>query len=100
MTHHKRVRRDSDAERRITTVQEILRRWDPIGLQPGTNGPPDEYDGYAARLVALVSGGCSIDELCRYLETLCSVSMGVEADIDRDHAIAAEIVNALRTTTP
>ena len=49
MTHGECVRMNRDAERRIATVQEILRRWDPIRMQPGTSGPRGEYDAYAPR---------------------------------------------------
>lgn len=33
----------------VYTVQDALRRWDPIGVQPGEDGPADEYDSYAPR---------------------------------------------------
>ncbi len=62
--------RKHDAMRRIALVQEILRGWDPISVDPGNFAPADEYDGYAPHIVSMVAQGCSIDELCRHLEVV------------------------------
>jgi hypothetical protein len=37
----------------ISVVADILRRWDPINVQPGTVGPADEYDSYAPHIVSM-----------------------------------------------
>jgi len=34
----------------IRIVESILRRWDPIGVEPGELGPADEYDSYAPHM--------------------------------------------------
>ncbi len=39
--------RKQDAMARVREVQAILRRWDPIGVEPGKEAPADEYDTYA-----------------------------------------------------
>ena len=84
------------AMRQIDRLQAILRKWDPIGVQPGEFAPADEYDSYAPHIVSLVARGCSVAELTRHMEELRTGIIGVEANPERDHEIAAEIVEALR----
>ena len=79
---------------RVSIVQEILRRWDPIG---GQSVPADEYDSYTPHIVSMVVQGCSIEELCAQLEWI-RVDMGIGPSHDRDREIAAEILRALRNT--
>ncbi len=83
------------AMRQIGQVQAILRRWDPIGVQPGEFAPADEYDSYAPHIVSLVARGCSVAQLARHMEELRTGIIGVEANPERDHEIANEIVEAL-----
>jgi hypothetical protein len=45
--------RKRDAMQRVSVVQEISRRWDPIG---GWLVPADEYDSYAPQIVFMVAG--------------------------------------------
>ena len=40
---------------RVRAVEEILRRWDPIGVEAGKLAPLDEYDRYAPHIVSLVA---------------------------------------------
>lgn len=61
----------------IRVVADILRRWDPINVQPGTLGPADEYDSYAAHIVSMVKSGCTIEELAEHLDHLCVNNMGL-----------------------
>ena len=85
------------AMRQVRAVQTILRRWDPIGVGPGTGDWPDnEYDGYAAHIVSLVAQGCSADELTNHLTQLRRDTIGVGGDVGSDAAIADEILAALR----
>src|SRR5437870_4075979 len=85
-----------DAMKSIATVQEILRRWDPIGIQPGKLGPKDEYDGYAPHVVSLVAQGCSFEQLSDHLGIIRTGKIGIEANPARDREIAGEIIRALR----
>ncbi len=85
--------------RHVAEVQSILRRWDPIGIQPGELGPADEYDNYAPHIVSLVSQGCSVQMLARHLEDLRTGPIGVEANPERDREIAKEIVEVLRSNS-
>ena len=85
--------------RRVAEVQSILRRWDPIGIQPGELGPADEYDNYAPHIVSLVSQGCSVPMLARHLGDLRTGAIGVGPNPERDRGIAKEIVEALRNET-
>ena len=64
---------------RVAKVQEILRRWDPIGVQPGELAPADEYDSYAPHIVSMVAQGCSREQLGAHLETIRTEAIGVEA---------------------
>lgn len=81
---------------RVAKVQEILRRWDPIGIQPGEMAPADEYDSYAPHLVSIVAQDCSRELLCAHLEALRKDTIGVEADRETDCEIADEIIKAIR----
>ena len=90
---HKAARK-RDAKQRVSIVQEILRRWNPIG---GQSVPADEYDSYAPHIVSMVAQGCSLEQLCTYLEGIL-VEMGIGPSHDRDREIAGEILRALRHT--
>jgi hypothetical protein len=81
--------------RPVNRVQVILRRWDPIGVQPGEVAPDDEYDSYAPHIVSLVVQGCSVALLARHLERLRTETIGLEANPEYDKEIANEIVETL-----
>ena len=51
--------RKRQATEQIRAVEAVLRRWDPIGVEPGISGPADEYDSYAPHIVSMVLGGAS-----------------------------------------
>lgn len=88
----------------IRAVQSILRRWDPIGVQPGFLGPADEYDSYAPHIVTMVLGGCTIEALAAYLERLGVETMGIgpSSPLSRAHSteFATEIIRHFRGATP
>jgi hypothetical protein len=81
---------------RVIKVQEILRRWDPIGVQPAALAPADEYDSYAPHIVSMVARGCSREHLCAYLETIRTDTIGVGTNHEKDWEIAGEIIEAIR----
>jgi hypothetical protein len=81
---------------KIHAVEEILRRWDPIGVCPGDFAPADEYDDYAPHIVSLVAQGASIEQLTQHLENIRMLAIGVEIDRNHDRNIAKEIIRALR----
>ena len=81
---------------RVAKVQEILRRWDPIGVQPGELAPADEYDSYAPHIVSMTAQGCSREHLCAHLETVRTDTIGVETNHEKDWEIAGEIIEAIR----
>jgi DNA-directed RNA polymerase subunit RPC12/RpoP len=85
----------SNAERSVERVADVLRRWDPMGVDPGAAGPADEYDGYAPMLVELASKGASVDELAQHLGILRAAMMGVRGDAASDRSIASAVVAAL-----
>jgi hypothetical protein len=80
----------------IRLVEAGLRRWDPIGVEPGSVAPADEYDSYAPRIVSMVKSGCTVDELAAHLEHLGSETMGLGPSnaLSRAHSLkfAAEIL--------
>ncbi len=82
--------------KKISAVQEILRRWDPIGIAPGSFGPADEYDEYASHIVTLVMQGCTEGDLSRHLGIIRTEVIGVEEHLSWDAKIAEEILAALR----
>ena len=95
---HKMLKNAAMADIRL--VQAILRRWDPIGVEPGSVARADEYDSYAPHIVSLVKGGCTAEELASHLEHLGSETMGLGPSnpLSQAHSLkfAAEIVVSLR----
>ena len=89
--------RKQEAMLSVQAVQVILRRWDPIGVEPGEMPPTDEYDSYAPHIVSMVTQGCSLDQLSSYLKKLRTGVIGVEANPERDADIANKIIEALRS---
>lgn len=73
-------------------VEEVLRRWDPIGVARGDLAPADEYDSYAPHVVSLLSGGTSVTELAGHLEHVRTVTIGLAADPARDTKCAEELI--------
>jgi hypothetical protein len=88
--------RKNAAIAKIRAVEEILRRWDPIGVQPGTSGPADEYDSYAPHMVSMVEGGCTVEELASHLGELSNATLGVGSNLKTNANFAAQIVEVLR----
>ena len=96
MTGNPRKEQTRDAMQLVSKVEDILRRWDPIGIAPGEAGPADEYDSYAPHIVSMVAQGCSLAELSHHLEVIRVERTGVEANRDRDREMAGEILQAIR----
>ncbi len=92
--------RKNDVMESIRIVEEILRRWDPIGVQPGVVAPADEYDSYAPDIVSMVGNGCTVEEIASRLEFLAVETMGLRPSSPsaRQHhgGFAALIVDTLR----
>ena len=88
--------RKNAAKVQTRQVEEILRRWDPIGVEPGTMAPLDEYDSYAPHIVSLVEGGRTIAELAAHLEDVAVSTIGVRSNPERSAQFAAEIMRILR----
>lgn len=89
--------RKNDAMRQVRIVEAILRRWNPIGLEPGEDWPADEYDRYAPPIVTLVAAGCSIDDLARHLAAVSTDSIGRASAPEDEIDFAREIITALRS---
>ncbi|MBN8481897.1 MAG: hypothetical protein J0L88_09950 [Xanthomonadales bacterium] len=80
---------------RVRRVEAILRRWDPIGVGPGSSAPSDEYDGYALRAVSMVEAYCTVEQLADFLQTLCTETIGVDLDRNESASIASQIIEAV-----
>ena len=93
--HGEQRKRNQEAMKQTRAVQAILRRWDPIGVEPGQVAPADEYDSYAPHIVSMVAHGCSIEQLSSHLERLRTETMGVGPNPQRDDDVADEILVAL-----
>lgn len=77
-------------------VQEVLRSWDPIGIQPGTIAPFDEYDSYAlAALSTLESKQCTY-ELAKKLDYFRTSCMGLGSCFSVELFYAETIADVLR----
>ncbi|CAD5377080.1 hypothetical protein OF001_U20007 [Pseudomonas sp. OF001] len=95
---HKTLNDEAVAD--IRTVEAILRRWDPIGVEPGSMAPADEYDSYAPYLVSMARNGCTLEEVTARLEYLASETMGLGPSTaqSREHSskFAAQIIEAVQ----
>jgi hypothetical protein len=96
-THDKTNKRDPVA--RIRLVEGVLRRWDPVGVQPGRFAPAEEYDSYAPQIVCMVESGCSADALVAHLEHLSVHTLGVDSNLRASTKFAAEILRTLQPFT-
>lgn len=80
----------------VEYVQEVLRRWDPIGVLPGPSeheGPINEYDSYAPQLVTLLRKGASVDEIQNRLVEIRTMSMGLPTYPEKDRLAAEQLVS-------
>ena len=96
MASHDQKTRKNAAITKIRLVEEILRRWDPIGVEPGKSAPADEYDSYAPHVVSMVAAGCTVEELASHLGNLSSARMGVGSNLKANATYAAQIIAVLR----
>lgn len=84
----------------IRVVEAILRRWDPIGVEPGVAAPADEYDSYAPHIVSMVKGGCTVQVLAAHLESLATETMGMgpSSSLSLAHSLkfATEVIARLQ----
>lgn len=59
-------------------VLEMLREWDPIGVDPNnTPGAFDEYDSYSGWVVTMLDRDASADEIAEGLRRLAIDHMGL-----------------------
>ncbi|GAB3041856.1 hypothetical protein GCM10027285_29420 [Oleiagrimonas citrea] len=84
----------------IRLVEDILRQWDPIGVEPGALAPADEYDSYAPHIASMVKSNCTVETLAAHLEHLGTETMGLgrSNESSRAHSLkfATKILAALR----
>ena len=85
-----------DTVAKVRLVEGVLRRWDPVGVQPGRFAPEDEYDSYAPQIVSMVSSGCSAEALAAHLEHLSIHTIGVGSNMRASTKFASEIVRLLQ----
>jgi len=73
-------------------VAAVLRRWDPLGVEPGVVGELDEYDGYASLLSERIEAGATVEALTRELGELRAAMMAERGDAASDLRIARELL--------
>src|SRR5712692_10277991 len=81
--------------RHIAAVQEILRRWDPIGVIPdllGAQVPPNEYDTYAPPILRMLKSGSSVEDLSQHLNQ-CRSNMALNPNAPQDRQAAEELAS-------
>jgi hypothetical protein len=75
----------------------LLERWDPIGVRHEPGAPGDEYEGYAAGVLALVLHHASDDVVAEHLARIEDRWMGLTpSPLRRRVAVAAAIREAVR----
>ena len=101
MTAPDQDKRKKLAMAEVRAVEEILRRWDPIGVLPGIADPLDEYNSYALHIVTMVKvGAATTTDLAAHLEQIAAVTMGLcpnETGTQHNLEIAAELIDRLRS---
>jgi len=93
MPDNKALKREAMAE--IRAVEEILRRWDPIGVIPSlleNELPPDEYDGYAPYIVGMLRRGSGLEDLSSHLNHCRTGAMGLPPNPAADRQVAGELL--------
>jgi hypothetical protein len=80
---------DKAARQQIRVIEEMLRRWNPIGAPI----PRDEYDGYAPGILGKLRAGADLDELTRHLHSLATTQMTLPGNIERDRRFASELLS-------
>ena len=93
MPDRRQVKREAMAE--IRGVEEILRRWDPIGVIPRlleNELLPDEYDDYAPYIVGMLRRGAGLDDLAAHLSHCRTDAMGLPPDPIADQRVAGELI--------
>lgn len=77
--------RDAAAQGHLK-VLEVLRDWDPIGVEPNKNpGCFDEYDSYAGPIMHELNGGADIEAMVAWLRKSATEYMGLSY-FDENHA--------------
>lgn len=75
----------------------LFERWDPLRVSDEPGWPADEYEGYAAGILALVLRHASDDVVAEHLARIEEEWMGLTPmPLDRRVAIAAEIRQIVR----
>lgn len=89
--------RAKEAKLHIQAIQTILKRWDPMNLEPGEFAPADEYNSYAPHIVSLVAQGYSAEQILDHLQGLRSGMVCMRENPQHDVEIADEIIATLRS---
>jgi hypothetical protein len=82
----------------VAVVDRVLfARWDPLGVRHDADPPRDEYEGYAAGVLALVLAHASDDVVAEHLARLEDRWMGLApSPLARRLAVAAAVREAVR----
>ena len=70
----------------------LFERWNPLGI--GSDGPKDEYDSFAPRLIGLASRGETDAEIAEYLADIEVNQMGLRASQSANRLAVAALIRA------
>jgi hypothetical protein len=91
--------RSKIAKSQIHAIEEVLRRWDPIGVIADLVSDgllPNEYDDYAPHIVGMLARGASVEEIARHLSYCRTGAMGLSANATEDRLYAQAIHDCRR----
>lgn len=80
-------------EEQIQSVRALLNGWDPIGIEPGVEGPTDEYDCFVIDLLLHLHAGEGVDELWRWLRWVLEGHFGLDPDTSQPRLFAQRLVD-------
>lgn len=90
----------AEYERLTGIVRQVVHAWDPYGLL-GNGGPPDEFDGEVASLVAQVPRIASATDAAHAVSRVFSSAFEPTGFCPSDCAvIGTQLFNALAGTAP
>jgi hypothetical protein len=82
---------------REQALRVLLNGWDPIGIQPGLNGAPqDEYDCLLSPLLTRLERGDSAAAIAGFLRSELASHFGLDPDASGPDAFAAEMLTWYR----
>jgi hypothetical protein len=70
----------AQSRQRWHELRALWNEFDPIGVMPNVNWPPDEYEAYVGPTMRLLEQDASVEEILKCLEWAVCDRMGLEMD--------------------